>query len=78
MRDYLLPGRAERDEGFRREVERLAVLSLVLIGGVQICVSMFMLLARFLVAPESAILPLQFRQAALIIGLGVLDLPLRA
>ena len=74
MRDYLLPGRAERDEGFRREVERLAVLSLVLIGGVQICVSMFMLLARFLVAPESAILPLQFRQAALIIGLGILDL----
>ena len=74
MRDYLLPGRAERDEGFRREIERIAVFSLVVIGGVQICLSLFMLLARFLLAPESAILPLQFRQAALIIGLGILDL----
>ena len=24
MRDRLLPGRAERDEGFRRQIERLA------------------------------------------------------
>lgn len=74
IRDYVLPGRAERDEGFCREIERVAVFSLLVIGGVQICLSLFMLLARFLLSPESAILPLQFRQAALIIGLGILDL----
>src|SRR5437763_8760845 len=74
VRDYLFPGIAERDEGFRREIERLGVLSLRVIGGVQISVSIFMLLARFLVSPESATLPLRFRQGALIIGLGLIDL----
>ncbi|MDQ6758341.1 MAG: HAMP domain-containing histidine kinase [Acidobacteriota bacterium] len=74
IRNYLLPGQAERDEGFRREVERIATFSLIVVGGVQIGVSLFMLLARFLLAPESAILPLQFRQAAMIIGLGIVDL----
>src|SRR5437879_5234046 len=74
LRDYLLPGAAERDEGFRQEIERLSVLSLQVIGAVQIGVSIFMLLARFLLSPESATLPLRFRQGALIIGLGIVDL----
>ena len=76
IRDYLFPGRAERDEGFRRETERLGMLGLRLIGSVQISVSIFMLLARFLVSPESATLPLRFRQGALIIGLGLINLGL--
>src|ERR1700736_6499675 len=74
IRDYLFPGIAERDEGFCLEIERLSVLSLRIIGGVQIGVSIFMLLARFLVSPESATLPLRFRQGALIIGLGLINL----
>jgi two-component system NtrC family sensor kinase len=76
IRDHLFPGIAERDEGFRREIERLSVLSLQIIGGVQIGVSVFMLLARFLVSLESATLTLRFQQGALIIGLGLIDLAL--
>ncbi|MGI8742935.1 MAG: sensor histidine kinase [Bryobacteraceae bacterium] len=74
VKGYLFPGAAEREEGFRREIERISVLSLRIIGGVQIAVSVFMLLARFLVSPESATLPLRFEQGALIIGLGIIDL----
>jgi len=74
IQSHLFPGPAERDEGFRREIERIGVMSLRVIGGVQIGVSLFMLLTRFLVAPESATLPLRFQQGALIIGLGILDL----
>jgi signal transduction histidine kinase len=73
-RKYLFPGVAERDEGFRHEIERISVLSLRVIGGVQIGVSVFMLLTRFLVSPESATLPLRFQQGAFIIGLGIVDL----
>ena len=76
FRDYLLPGRAERDESFRFEIERMATHSLRLIGFVQIALSLFMLLTRFLLTPESATLPLRFRQAALIVGLGIVDLML--
>lgn len=74
IRDNLFPGIAERDEGFRREIERLSVLSLQIIGGVQIGVSIFMLLARFVVSPESATLPLRFEQGGLIIALGLINL----
>lgn len=74
VKGYLFPGAAERDEGFRREIERISVLGLRVIGGVQIAVSVFMLLARFLVSPESATLPLRFEQGGMIIGLGIIDL----
>ena len=71
---YLFPGSAERDIGFRREIERLSANALLIIGGAQICISAFMVLARFLLSAESATLPLRFRQGATIVGLGVLNI----
>ncbi len=73
IREHLFPGQAERDEGFRRELERLGLLGLQIIGFVQIAVSLFMLVIRYLVAPESAALYLRVEQAALIIALGFLN-----
>jgi signal transduction histidine kinase len=70
---YLFPGAAERDEGFRQEIVRLSSIALLIIGGIQIGVSVFMLLARFVVAPESSTLPFRLRQAVLIVGLGALN-----
>src|SRR5690242_6351367 len=71
---YLFPGSAERDIGFRREIERLSANALLIIGGAQICISAFMVLARFLLSAESATLPLRFRQGATIVGLGLLNI----
>ena len=73
IRNHLFPN-AERDPGFRREIERLNRNGLLIIGGAQICVSAFMVLARFLLTPESATLPLRFRQAASIVALGLLNI----
>lgn len=74
LREYLLPGAAERDPAFRQEILRLSTLALKVIGGAQIAVSLFMLLARFLIAPESATLPYRLRQGAWIAGMGALNL----
>jgi signal transduction histidine kinase len=74
FRDYLLPARAEKDEGFRHEIERLGVIGLQVVGGVQIGVSLFMLAIRFLVSPESAALYLRLRQGAAIIVLGIVNM----
>lgn len=70
---YLFPGAAERDEGFRQEIIRLSRIALLVIGGIQIGVSIFMLLARFIVAPESSTLPFRLQQAILIISLGAVN-----
>ena len=73
VRNHLFPN-AERDAGFRREIERLSRNALRIIGAAQICISAFMVLARFLLTPESATLPLRFRQAASIVALGLLNI----
>jgi signal transduction histidine kinase len=73
IRDYLFPGEAEADRGFQREIERLAVLGLRIIAGVQVGVSVFMLAVRFVVTPQSAALSLRVQQAAVIIALGILN-----
>jgi signal transduction histidine kinase len=74
IRDYLFPARAEKVEGFRRELERLGAIGLQVVGAVQICVSLFMLAIRFVVSPESAALYLRLRQGAAIILLGVVNI----
>ena len=73
IRGYLFPGAAERDEGFRREIERSSLAGLRVIGGLQIGMSLFLLGARVLVLPEAPELSLRLRQGGLIIGLGVVD-----
>jgi signal transduction histidine kinase len=74
IRDYLFPARAEKVEGFRRELERLGAIGLQVVGAVQIAVSLFMLAIRFVVAPESAALYLRLRQGAAIILLGIVNI----
>jgi signal transduction histidine kinase len=76
VHDNLFPGVAERDEGFRRELERVSIQALRIIGAVQIGVSLFMVAVRFLLSPGMAALYLRGRQAVPIIGLGLLNLAL--
>lgn len=73
IRDYLFPGAAERDDGFRHEIERIGIIGLRIIGAAQIALSLFMLVARFILAPGSAALFLRVQQAAFIIFLGLLN-----
>ena len=56
IRSALLPGAVEQEPGFRAELERLSRISLLVIGGVQAGVSIFMVLARFFVPMESSTL----------------------
>jgi signal transduction histidine kinase len=76
FRDYLLPEAAERDNLFRREVRRASRIGLMVIGGIQIGVSLFMLGARMFVTPESSTLPFRFKQGAIIVALGLINLAL--
>lgn len=76
MIEYLLPEAPEREPGFHREVLRLSRIALLIIGGIQISVSLFMLAARFFVTPESSTLPFRLKQGALIIALGLLNIGL--
>jgi two-component system, NtrC family, sensor kinase len=73
LHSYLFP-LGERDEAFRQEILRLSQLALLVIGIIQISVSLFMLAARVLMTPASAALPFRFKQAAIIIGLGAVNL----
>lgn len=76
IREHLLPGAAELDPGFRDEIQRAAHLGLRVIGGVMIGVSLFMILARFVVAPDPATLEMRLVEAAIVIGLGIVMLAL--
>ena len=68
--DYLFPGTAEEDPGFHQEILHQSRRALAIIGGIQVGVSIFMLLARFLVASGPPVLYFRVRQAALIVALG--------
>ena len=70
----LFPGDAERDPAFAQEIRRLSRISLLVIGGVQIGVSIFMMLARLVVSPEFSTLPFRFAQASVIILIGIATL----
>jgi signal transduction histidine kinase len=71
---HLFPGAAERDPALRHEIWRLSRIGLQVIGGVQIAVSMFMMLGRLLVAPGSSVLSFRLKQGGAIILLGLLTL----
>jgi len=74
--EYLFPVSAERDPGFHREILRLGRLAMSAIGGIQIAVPVFMLGARYLIAPASCSLPFRVRQAGIIVALGLLNVAL--
>jgi signal transduction histidine kinase len=71
-REYLIP---EIDnEEFRREMFRQSRIALAVIGGIQIALSLFLLVARFLVAPANAALYFRLGEGAVIVLLGILNL----
>ncbi len=71
---YLFPGAAERDAGFRLELTRQSRTGLLVIGGVLIGASAFMLLARLLFLTENSTMPFRLRQGGLVIALGILTI----
>jgi len=74
LREYALPGAAERDPEFRADIRRLGRMSLLVLGAVEIGASLFMLAARFLVSPETSTLTIRLRQAIMISAVGLLDI----
>jgi signal transduction histidine kinase len=70
LRPHLLPGAAERDEGFRQEILRIGHSGLPVVAGVEIGVTVFMVAARFVVAPEPATLSLRLLEAAFVLAIG--------
>ncbi|MGH9628909.1 MAG: hypothetical protein ACRD7E_11340, partial [Bryobacteraceae bacterium] len=74
LRRYLLPGELEKEEGFRREIQRLAHLGLLVIGGAEIAIALFMLLARFLVSPDPEVTHLRILQALIVVAIGLATL----
>jgi signal transduction histidine kinase len=74
IRAHLLPGAVERDPVFKKEILRSARTALFVIGGVQIGVSVFLVLARLLIASEPGLIGHRLSQAAAVIVLGVLTI----
>ncbi len=70
LKEHLLPGAAERDEGLRQEILRIAHSRLPVVAGVEVGVMLFMVAARFVVAPEQGTLPLRLREAAVVLAIG--------
>jgi signal transduction histidine kinase len=76
LQDYLFPLWAERDAGFRKEIQRLSRRGLRVIGMIQIAISLFLLATRYFVSPQSAALPFRFRQGIIVIFLGLVNIGL--
>ena len=74
LRRYLVPPNNEKNAGFSNEIESSSRQGLAIIGAIQILVSLFMLAARFVTAPEAASLTLRSKQAGLIVALGLINL----
>lgn len=69
---YLLPGEAERDEGFRQQIHKLSRQGLLVIAGVEIAAPVFMLLAQFLLLRDHPTWAPRVWQAASVVCVGVL------
>jgi signal transduction histidine kinase len=74
VRSHLLPGAIERDPLFKKEILRTARTALLVIGGVQIGVSLFMLVARSVLSPDTVALPFRTTQGLSIVVLGAMTL----
>jgi signal transduction histidine kinase len=68
---YLHPVDAEKDPGFRKEVERVSQRGLAVIGAINVGASLFLLAARFLILPDPATMPLRMAESAAVIAMGV-------
>lgn len=70
VRGYVLPGAAEDDAGFRERILNLSRQGLFLIAAVEILVPLFLLLAQFVMAPDSAAWRLRMLQAGCVMAIG--------
>ncbi len=70
LKQHVLPGAAERDEGFRQEILRIGHSRLPVVAGVEIGVMLFMVAARFVVTPEQETLNLRLLEAAIVLVIG--------
>ena len=73
---YLFPGSAEHDQGFRRQIQRLAVTGLQVGGGVTIGATLFLTIGRFFIDPDPESYRLGKLEAAVVLGIGALNLVL--
>ncbi len=71
FRTQLFPGSAEQDPAFQKDIQRIGRTGLLVIGSMQIGISLFMLLARFVIAPDRSTLAFRAKQAALIVAFGI-------
>jgi two-component system, NtrC family, sensor kinase len=76
IRRYLLPGSIEKDPGFRNEIERLSHIGLQVVGGVEVMVSTFMVVATMILRPDPELFTLRLAQAGSMILLGLTTLAL--
>ncbi len=74
FRQLLKPDEAETDPGFRAEVLRLGRLGMMIAAGAAIGLSLFFLLARFVVAPDPSSLGLRLLETAVIVSVGTVVL----
>jgi signal transduction histidine kinase len=73
---YLLPGSAEHDQGFRRQIQRLAVTGLHVGGGVTIGATLFLTIGRFFIDPDPETFRLRVLEAGVVLGIGAINFAL--
>ncbi len=71
IRAYVLPGDSERDEGFRREIARLSLEGLRVLGIIAIAVPICLLAAQLYLLPDRTTWPLRIANTAWVVGVGV-------
>lgn len=76
LREYLLPGQAEADEGFRQEILRRARLGLRIVGAAEMAIPLFLLSARVLTGFSMVLEGWRLWQTAWSVGVGLLTLAL--
>jgi signal transduction histidine kinase len=73
---YLLPGSAESDHGFRRQIQKLAVTGLQIGGGVTIGATLFLTIGRFFIDPDPETFRLRVLEAGVVLGIGAINFAL--
>jgi signal transduction histidine kinase len=71
IRAHLIPGAVEHDPSFKKELLRTTRTALFVIGGVQIGVSLFLVLARLILPGPPGATGYRLAQAAAVIALGL-------
>lgn len=70
---YLFPGSAEKDPGFRRQIQRLAVTGLQVGGGVTIGATLFLTIGRFFIDPDPESFRMRVLEAGVVLVIGAVN-----